>query len=586
MLKKFFSNVLSSFVGAWLALVVFSVAAFFMGFAVLASFDTVGGESETLMPKSILHLNLAGTFEERANDDDMWAELLEKEGEKTSTLDKTLKALELAKNNDNIEGVFVDCKICNAGTATLYELREALADFKNSGKFVVAYGHEGITQGDYYIASVADSIFLNPVGSVDIHGLTVSIPFFKNLLDKVGVEMQIVRVGTFKSAVEPYIATEASEANVMATSAYLNSIWGNMSESMAESRGMTVEKFNAIADEFLITQPVEYLLENNIVDALAYRFEVLDKLKEMVSADELRLVSPEQVAASEVPSLAVSKIAVIYAVGQIDGSAEDGVVSSVLVKDIMNVVEDESVAGVVLRVNSPGGSAFGSEQIWAALEEVKKAGKPFAVSMGDLAASGGYYISCGADKIFAEPTTITGSIGIFGTIPCIKELLNDKVGVNITTITTNNPNNTISLTEPMTPIQQAAMQRMVNQGYELFTSRCANGRGMDIDSLKMIAEGRVWDGITAKKLGLVDEFGNLQDAIDWVVEEGKVAEYSIVTYPKQKTMLERYMSTYMGMKVSDVIANKAGEVYKYHKELHNILSRDHLQCLMEPVEIK
>lgn len=590
MLKKFFTNVLSSFVGAWLALAVFSFASFFMSFAIIIALSGENANNTTtVMPNSILHLKLTGSFEERTNIDDTFASLLGEEDLVMSSLEETLKALKEGKTNNNIQGVFIDCKVTTAGVATLYEIREALVDFKESGKFVIAYGHEGITQGDYYIASVADSIILNPVGSVDIHGLTSSIPFFKNLLDKIGVEMQVLRVGTFKSAVEPYIATQASEANRTATAAYLNSIWGNISASIAESRGLSVEKLNELADGFLATQPVEYLLENNLIDCLAYRSEVMDMLKEKVGQGEnedLRLVSIAQVAGLSTNGFAAEKVAVIYAVGEIDGSSDAGIVSNTLVKDILKIAKDESISGVVLRVNSPGGSAFGSEQIWAALEEVKKAGKPFAVSMGDLAASGGYYISCGADKIFAEPTTLTGSIGIFGLIPCVKDLMNDKIGVNFTNISTNNPNNTISLTEPMTPIQRAAMQRMINQGYELFTSRCANGRNMDIDSLKMIAEGRVWDGITAKEIGLVDEFGNLQDAIDWVVEEGQVAEYSVVTYPEQESKFVRYLRSYMSMQVDRIMYEKVGELYNYHEELNNILNRDHIQCLMEPIEIK
>ena len=591
MIKKFFSNVLGSFVGAWLALVVFSFMAVMMGFALIGSMAGDGSSTDAVVQeKSVLHLNLMGGFDERVNSKEAIKSALLGNGEETAaSLETVLKALRIAKDNENIKGVFIECNGNSAGLATLFEIRNALQDFKKSGKFVYAYGNEGIVQSDYYLASVADSILLNPVGIVDIHGLSSTIPFFKNLLDKLGVEMQILRVGTFKSAVEPYVETQASPANRMATETYMKSIWGNLCDSIANSRSISTEKLNELASSLMMTQKGEYFVSNKIVDGLKYRFEVIDMLKsktEVGANDDLRLVTPEQVAALDIEKVHADKVAVVYAVGEIDGTSEGGVVSSTLVKDIIEIANDDAVKAVVLRVNSPGGSAFGSEQIWAALEEVKKKGKPFAVSMGDLAASGGYYISCGADRIFAEPVTLTGSIGIFGMVPCIKDLMNDKLGVTLSVINTNENGNFISLTEPMTPVQREAMQRMINEGYELFTSRCATGRGMELDSLKMIAEGRVWDGITAKKLGLVDEFGDLNNAIDWVVEKAKVGEYSVAVYPKEDTSFMSYLRGYVKMGVDKVMETKTGELYKYRDAVNDIINRDHIQCLMEPVVIK
>ena len=592
MIKKFFSNVVGSFVGAWLALVVFSFASVVISFSIIGSFaGDVSVGTTSVQDGSVLHLNLSGGFSERSSGDETLDALLGKEEGLKSSLATVIKALKVAKENNKIKGVFIECKGSGAGFASLYEIRKAIQDFKESGKFVIAYGNVGIVQGDYYVASAADSIMLNPVGAVDIHGLSATIPFFKNMLDKIGVEMQVIRVGTFKSAVEPYVETQASSANRMAMEAYMNSIWGNMCDSISVSRSIPVKKLNEMADSLMVTQSAEYLKANGIVDGLCYRFEMLDTLKDMCglsSSDDVSLVSPEQVAALDVPKLHADKVAVVYAVGEIDGSSddEDGVNSRELVKDIIKIAKDNAVKAVVLRVNSPGGSAFGSEQIWAALEVVKKAGKPFAVSMGDLAASGGYYISCGADRIFAEPLTITGSIGIFGMIPCYKELMNDKLGINLSVVNTNENGNFISTTEPLTPVQRAALQRMINEGYELFTTRCAEGRGMELDSLKLIAEGRVWDGITAKKLGLVDEFGNLDDALDWVVEMAKMGNYSISVYPEQDTSLMRYLRSYVTAKISNAVGVKAGELYKYQDEINAIMSRDHVQCLMEPVVIK
>lgn len=590
MIKKFFSNVLGSFVGAWLALVVFSFSSVILSFVILGSF---AGESSvsttTIKNNSVLHLKLTGEFEERSSGDATLNMILGKYNDVPSSLDVVLKSLKVAKDNNNIKGLFIEANGNSAGMATLYEIRQAIQDFKKSGKFVYAYGNEGITQGDYYIASVADSIFLNPVGFVDIHGLSATIPFFKNLLDKIGVEMQIIRVGTFKSAVEPYVETEASPANRMATEAYLKSVWGNVCDSISKSRSITVDRLNELADNLLLTQSAEYLQENGIIDGLCYRFEMIDCLKglcDLSKDQDLNMVTPETVAALEIEKIHADKVAVVYAVGEIDGTSDDCINSASLVKDIIKIANDNSVKAVVLRVNSPGGSAFGSEQIWAALEEVKKTGKPFAVSMGDLAASGGYYISCGADRIFAEPVTITGSIGIFGMIPCFKELMNDKLGVNLSVINTNDNGNFISLTEPMTSVQREAMQRKINEGYELFTKRCAEGRGMPIDSLKQIAEGRVWDGITAKKIGLVDEFGNLSVAIDWAVEQAKTGDYSVEVYPKDEDSFMRYFRDYVMAEIGEVMNVKTDELYKYKDMVNAIMERDNIQCLMNPVEIK
>ena len=514
MIKKFFSGVLSSFVGAWLALTVFSVSSVILSFALLGSMSSEMNTSTGVQDNSILYLNLAGSINERQNPDEALKALVFGNEESGNNLGDVIKAITEAKENQKVKGIFIDCKSLSAGMATLKEIRDALVDFKTSGKWIIAYGDDAIMQGDYYLASVADSIYLNPVGVVDIHGLSATLPFFKNVLDKVGVEMQVLRVGTFKSAVEPYIETEASPANRTATEAYLKSLWGVIATEVAESRAISVEKVNELADNMIYTQSVDYLLDNKLIDGTCYKFELERNLKEKMGIapnQDLNLVSVSNLANQSPKSVAIDKVAVVYAVGGID-DGEDGIVSKDLVKDIIDIAKDDAVKAVVLRVNSPGGSAFGSEQIWAALEEVKKAGKPFAVSMGDYAASGGYYISCGADRIFAEPLTLTGSIGIFGMIPCFKELLTDKIGVNFTEISTNK-NGMLNTFAPMTPVQREAMQRKINNGYELFTKRCAEGRGMQIDSLKAIAEGRVWDGTTALKIGLVDELGGMNSPL-------------------------------------------------------------------------
>lgn len=583
MIKKFFSGVLSSFVGAWLALTVFSVSSVILSFALLGSMSSEMNTSTGVQDNSILYLNLAGSISERQNPDEALKALVFGNEESGNNLGDVIKAITEAKENQKVKGIFIDCKSLSAGMATLKEIRDALVDFKTSGKWIIAYGDDAIMQGDYYLASVADSIYLNPVGVVDIHGLSATLPFFKNVLDKVGVEMQVLRVGTFKSAVEPYIETEASPANRTATEAYLKSLWGVIATEVAESRAISVEKVNELADNMIYTQSVDYLLDNKLIDGTCYKFELERSLKEKMGIapnQDLNLVSVSNLANQSPKSVAIDKVAVVYAVGGID-DGEDGIVSKDLVKDIIDIAKDDAVKAVVLRVNSPGGSAFGSEQIWAALEEVKKAGKPFAVSMGDYAASGGYYISCGADRIFAEPLTLTGSIGIFGMIPCFKELLTDKIGVNFTEISTNK-NGMLNTFAPMTPVQREAMQRKINNGYELFTKRCAEGRGMQIDSLKAIAEGRVWDGTTALKIGLVDELGGMNSALNYVVEKAKLGEYSISEYPKQESSYMRYLKNYVKVE----FGLEATGLLKYQSAVNAILERPHLQCIMEPVEIR
>ncbi len=588
MLKKFFSGVLSSFVGAWLALSVFSISSVIMSFALLGAMSSeMSTSSVGVQEKSILYLNLSGSYTERTNPDQALMALLNKDNGVQSSLETIKKALAVASENNNIEGVFIECNGNSAGMATQKEIRDAIKEFKKSGKWVIAYGGAGIGQGDYYLSSVADSIYLNPVGAVDVHGLQASIPFFKNVLDKVGVKMQVVRVGTFKSAVEPYVETEASAPNRLATETYLKSIWANISSEIAESRSISVEKLNAMADSLMLTNPAQYFVDNKMADGLCYRFDLIDNLKVKTGVsmgDDLRLVSPEDLAALYKSSNAMNKVAVVYAVGGIDDGSDDGIVSEKLVKDIIEIAKDDAVKALVLRVNSPGGSAYGSEQIWAALEEVKKAGKPFAVSMGDYAASGGYYISCGADRIFAEPMTLTGSIGIFGMIPCVEELVKDKIGVNFTNINTNG--DPISLFKPMTPMQRASMQRMVNAGYELFTKRCADGRDMELADLKKIAEGRVWDGETALNLGLVDEMGGLESAISYVVEQAKLADYAISTYPEQESSFMRYFKGYVKTEVNEMIGIEVNGLAKYQSVAEDLMKRPYLQCVMEPIEIR
>ena len=598
MLKKFFLMVCGSFVGTFLALLFFTITTIIASFAIAGSMSSFSGGITKVEKNSILYLNLSGVLNERPQSDEMAMLSMMNMGgaEESQDLATIIKSLKIAKNHDNIKGIYIDCRGISAGMSSLYELRTALKDFKKSGKFVYAYGDEGIAQGDYFLASVADSIFLNPYGSVDVHGLASATPYMKKLLDKAGVTMQVVRVGTFKSAVEPYMLEEMSEANRLQQNHYLGSLWKEISKDMAKARNIDEAKFTQLTDSMLAVMTTKELLANKIIDDTCYRMDFEDNLRELTSVDldeDLKLVSPAELVSGDKEKEKSNKIAVVYAVGEIDGSSSvpgmrsDGIDSEELVDVIRELQYDDDIKGMVLRVNSPGGSAFGSELIWKALDDFKRSGKTFAVSMGDYAASGGYYISSGAQRIFAEPLTITGSIGIFGMIPEASNLINNTLGVKVEEVATNKNSVVGTLYKPLTEQQRAAIQRVVEKGYDLFTRRCAMGRRVTQDSIKTIGEGRVWDAVTAKQIGLVDEFGGLDAAVKWVAAKLKLADgdYMVCNYPNMEMSFADVFGSMYSMKVENDMRSRMGMFYSYYLQLQAILGRDQVLCLMEPIEI-
>ncbi|MBQ4367651.1 MAG: signal peptide peptidase SppA [Muribaculaceae bacterium] len=605
MMKKFLLVVCGSFVGAFLALIFCIIASMIMSFGIMGASAIGGSKSTSSIDKnSVLYIDLNGSIEERqGGGTPQVMAMLQGENITSSSLNVLISAINEAKKNKKIEGILIDCNGASASPATFEALRRALSEFKHSGKWIWAYGYEGINQFDYYLASVADSIFINPVGAVDIHGVGGVIPFYKGALDKLGIEMQVLRVGTFKSAVEPYMLDSISPANRLQMEHYLGTIWNEVVDSIATSRKMTPQYVNQLADSLLIALKADTLIQLKVVDGLCYRYDFEKKLKQKCHIDEkddLRLVYPEDIAKDLEAKPSGDQIAVVYATGEIDGSTggifggEEGIDSEKLAEVIHDLKEKDKVKGLVLRVNSPGGSAFGSEQIWKAIEDFKESGKPVAVSMGDYAASGGYYISCGADRIFAERTTITGSIGIFGIIPSGERLYKEHMHVNFSEVKTN-ANSTMAASglfgipvRKLTPTQTASLQRMINEGYELFTKRCADGRHVSQDSIKKIAEGRVWDGVTAKQIGLVDEFGGLNKAIEWVANKAnlKKDKYKTQNYPDLK---DDWRALFNGMMMSVTqkrMRNDLGDLYDYYNELKAIVERQHILCLMQPVELQ
>ncbi|WP_373129855.1 signal peptide peptidase SppA [Bacteroides clarus] len=579
-MKDFLKFTLATVTG----IIISSVVLFFISILVVFSMVS-SSESETQVRKnSVMMLDLNGTLTERSQENPL--DFLMKEDYKTYGLDDILSSIRKAKENEDIKGIYIQATSLGAGFASLEEIRDALKDFKESGKFIVAYG-DTYTQNLYYLSSVADKVLLNPQGMLEWRGLAATPMFFKDLLEKIGVEMQIFKVGTYKSAVEPFISTEMSPANREQVNVYLSSIWGQITSSVAESRNLSLEALNKEADRMLMFYPAEESVKNGLVDTLIYKNDVRDYLKNMVGIDKddnmpvLGIQDMINVKKNVPRDKSGNVIAVYYAYGEIDGgssaSTDEGINSEKVIKDLRKLKDDENVKAVVLRVNSPGGSAYGSEQIWYAVNQLKKE-KPVIVSMGDYAASGGYYIACNADTIVAEPTTLTGSIGIFGMMPNAKGLT-EKLGVNFDVVKTNPYADFGNLTRPMNDGEKGLMQMYVNKGYELFLTRCSDGRGISMEELDKIAQGRVWTGSTAKELGLVDELGGLDKALEIAIAKAGVDAYTVMNYPKKEGFLESLMNTNPENYIKARMLNgKMNDVYRQFSIIENFDKIDRIQA--------
>ena len=579
-MKDFIKFTFASVLGVVLAGIIFTILGIVTMVGMVASSDT-----ETVVKEnSIFVLDLEGTLSERVQDNPF--QTLMGEENQAYGLDDILASIQKAKDNEDIKGIYLQTAFLETSFASLEEIRHALLDFKESGKFIVAYADQ-YTQDMYYLASVADKIIVNPQGSISWHGLASQPIFFKDLLKKVGVEMQIFKVGTYKSAVEPFIATEMSDANREQVTAFLSSIWGRLLEDVSASRNIPVETLNKYANEMMDLQPAETYLANGLADTLLYKDGVLDYLKEISGreADEsLRTLSLEDmknVKRNTPLDKSGNIIAVYYAFGGIDDSTspEEGINSEKVIKDLRKLREDETIKAVVLRVNSPGGSAYGSEQIWREVVLLKEK-KPVIVSMGDYAASGGYYISCAADYIVADPTTLTGSIGIFGMFPNMEELLTDKLGLHFDMVKTNKFADMGTLSRPFNSDERAAMQNYINNGYKLFVKRCADGRGMSVGAIEKIAEGRVWTGATAKELGLVDELGGLNKAIEIAAQKAEVEAYSLLTYPSKESFFSSLMNEGKSNYIEGQLMETLGEAYPSIKFIQNVKDMDRIQARM------
>ena len=577
---KFLSRVLATVTGIF----VFLFISFFLLFLIGKSLSKMGADDTKIAENSILELRLNFPIQDNAGNVKYKNFPFLDENKKNGLFD-LVNAIDYASTDDNIKGITIEPKFLLAGITQTKTLREALLRFKESGKFVTAYA-DIYTQLDYYLSSVADTIYINPVGDLDFRGLATELLYMKDIQEKTGVKMEVIRLGKYKSAVEPFLDNEMSEENREQISSYLNSIWSNLRKEIGESRNIDMEYLDQIANDLLARTP-ERAIEVGLADKIAYYSEYEAALrsalgvKEEKEIDRINLVDyTVKIGRQNAYKYNKDKIAVIYAQGEIVYG--DGGVKRIGPKEMNDAIikakNDKAVKAIVLRVNSPGGSALTSELIWKELEEAKKV-KPVVVSMGDFAASGGYYIAAGGDKIFAEPSTITGSIGVFGMLPNIKGLA-DKIGINAQQVATNDNAVPFSLFEEMTESQEEFIREGILDVYDLFKSRVAEGRGMTLDEVEEIAQGRVWTGEEALAIGLVDELGGLDAALQYAAEQVNLEAYQIKEYPEFEVDLQRMLRSYgITQTADDLVKETVGE------DLFNILEQAKEQTERKGVQL-
>ncbi len=573
-MKEFLKFTLASIIGV--------IIAGFLGiFLLIGIFSAIVSMSEQpvdVKDKSILILRLDNQIVERSDKNPFnELDLPGFAGHKQTGLDDILKCIDKAKTDERIRGIYLNPSDINAGLATVEEIRDALISFKESGKFIYAYG-ETLSQKAYYLISVADKVVLNPRGMIEFKGLSAQRNFFKKALEKLGIEVQVIRHGKFKAAVEPFIMEKMSPENRLQTETYIGSIWNQMLSAISASRNLSIDELNDLADEVVTFQPAQYIKDKGLVDTLMYKDEVINDLKQLTSIKEssdLRAIDVAKYtkapAKTDGKGLAREKIAVIYATGDIDMGSDglDGIDSEKLSRTIREARRDSSIKAIVLRINSPGGSAYGSEVIWREVKLAAEA-KPVIASMSDVAASGGYYIAAAADTIMADRTTITGSIGIFGMIPNAGELLNDKLGITQDVVNTNEHSDILSLTRRLTGFERNLMQNYIEEGYQTFITRVADGRQMSLAQVDSIGQGRVWAAENAKTNKLVDLYGGVTEAVKLAAEISGLERYRIVQLPEIKDPLEEWLKEISGNARMRIMKNELGDQYKTYQKLKEI----------------
>lgn len=588
-MKSFFKTFFASFLGSAVLLLIIVILLIGSLVSSIASSTDVKVE---VKPQTVLYMNLNYEIPDRTNKNNLG---LVFNGSSFTEADMTgmndiLNNIEAAKNDPNISGIFMELSQVGTSNANIEEIRNKLIEFKESGKFIISYA-EAYAQNAYYLATVSDKIYMLPDGVLDIHGMASQSMFYKHLFEKLDIEMQIIRPANnkFKSAVEPYFLDKMSEANREQNSVLLNSVWGKICDDISKSRNISVEKINQFADDLTLLFDTQAALDNNFIDGLIYRDEVIAMLHQLTNTADnkkVNIVKNSQYAKVR-PELFTGedRIAIVYASGQIiDGEGDESTIGSVTLSEaIRQARTDKKVKAIVMRVNSPGGSAVASEVIRREVELAAKE-KPFIVSMGTYAASGGYWISSSSDYIFADPTTLTGSIGVFGTMPNLEGFMTDKVGLTFDVVKTNDNADFGNLVKPMTPYQLTMMQKHVTDTYDDFITLVSTERNLSKAFVDSIGQGRVWSGVDAIEIGLIDEFGGVEKAIAYAAEKANLETYSIKEYPKQEDVFESLFKTKTQEYYAKSLMKKnLGSTYQYLEAIERINKLEGIQALMPMV---
>ena len=583
-MKSFLKNILSTIIGIVSSILLLLII-------MLVIFSIASTDNEVKIKKnSILKIDLSNnTIVERSPTNPLEAFNFTGEMLDNLELKEVLDNIEKAKYDDNIVAIYLNNTIVNAGLSQTEEIRNKLLEFKKTGKRIISYS-EVYSQLSYYLSSISNSIYLNPEGVIDLKGLSASPMFYKGLLEKLDIDMQIIRHGKFKSAVEPFTLTKMSAENREQMSLFLNSIANNLMDSIANQRGLTISEVQNHADQ-LSLENAKSCIELNYVDALMYQDQVNDSLLSLSQSEKLNIISINKYSSVKVNTKDISrnKIAIIYATGSISSGkgSESSIGSETTAKAIKDAREDKNVKGIVFRINSGGGSALASDVIWRETILTKEAKIPFVVSMGDYAASGGYYIACAADSIVANPTTLTGSIGVFGMIPNLQNFYKNKLGITIDTANTNKYAD-MGINRPLTNYEKRKIQKSIANVYETFISHVSEGRNISKSSVDEIGQGRIWTGYDAKKIGLIDTYGGIEKAIDIASTLANIDDYRIISLPKKKDPFSEFATKFAsGSNISNILLDKIGVRTELTKPIENILSRDKVQARLPfTIELK
>ena len=583
-MKDFIKNVLATMVGMFGFFIVMGVIGMMSIIGMIAS----GNAAQNVEKNSVFVLNLSGTISEQGSENPL--SMFTGENSLNSGLNDILSSIKKAKANDDIKGIYIETGALAANYATLQEIRNALADFRKSGKWIVAYG-DFYTQGAYYVASVADKVYINPKGIVDWHGIGAQTMFYKDFMAKFGVKWEVVKVGTFKSATETFTEEKMSDANRLQTKTFIDGTWRNVCDAVSKSRGISVDSLNSYADSYLALQATETLVKAKMVDGMMYGDQVKDAVKKMMKLekdDDIAQLTLNDMLNVKDEKVEGSEIAVYYAEGDIvqDPKAatmfgnNNYIASRKVCKDLEDLMNDDDVKAVVVRINSGGGDAYASEQMWHQMSELRKV-KPVVVSMGDYAASGAYYMSAPASWIVAQPNTLTGSIGIFAVIPDFSGLVTSKLGVRFDEVKTNR-NSTFGnlMARPFNAEEKAMLQASVNRGYSLFRQRVADGRRLPVESVEKIAQGRVWLATDALNIKLVDQLGGIDDAVKKAAELAKLKDYYTSDYPAAASWMDNLLNSMSssGTYLDEQLRQTLGDFYQPFTMLRSIDKREAIQA--------